>query len=90
MREPRKVITVKQLTDVLFAPDVTVTWDNQFKGYIAKWVTLPGEVWMQRYSGLKVNQNTGKFITPSNLDMVLNSMGNCGLCYQVEGPPDEI
>lgn len=48
---------------------------------------IAGVAWIKRYAGLKLSQ--GKYISESNLDAVLNSMGNCGLTYQITDSRDE-
>lgn len=47
---------------------------------------VSGETWLTRYSGIKMKQ--GRYIAPSFLDSVLNSLGACGLTYEITDKPD--
>lgn len=76
----RYMKTPTQQLETMFAPDITVHWDNMFKGYMVKATNDIGMAWLERYYGIKLK--LGKFIPASLIEQAYDSMLKCGLCVE--------
>jgi hypothetical protein len=73
-------MTIQQQLEKTFAPDITVHWDNMFKGYLVKAQTELGHAWIKRYKGIK--STLGIFIPNSLIDNAYDSMLKCQLTVE--------
>lgn len=80
----KNLAEIKRKLDAMFTPDIKIKWDEAFKGYIITPTNDTGKIWLKRHTALRLDTNNSKFITASELDAVINSMGKCGLCYEIE------
>lgn len=96
---------VKRGMERMFIPNIIITWDAKFKMYLVQahvhtmnemvrlnystdeGPDIAGLAWIKRWWGLRLPK--GKHIAESQLDGALNSMGSCGITYQITSKPDE-
>jgi hypothetical protein len=96
---------VKRGMEWMFIPNIIITWDEKFRMYLVKphvhtinemvrlnytadeGPDISGVAWIKRWWGLRLPN--GKHIAESQLDEALNSMGRCGITYQITPKPED-
>src|SRR5689334_18709313 len=99
MKEPTSQ-QIQQRIEKFFTADAELKWDDKAKCYILKPAMIidpydgkeiphPGtKAWIKRYKGIRMDK-IGMLVPASLLEGILQSLGKCGLCYSIEGGPDE-
>ena len=73
--------SVNTKLNIFFTPDISITFDKDFKCYIFTPLTDLGKAWNKRYKGVVMNK--GFLVANSNFNDCYDSILKCGLTVEI-------